>query len=182
MFKSRDVSIHEFQENSKKDKIIEKLNELFQLFKYEDISSRNKESSTNSSNSYQTTHMVSFEGTYSIVEWSSEDLTSNEVTSYVRGYEASLNEIFKRWENESSTNEKESTSGRTIKESSSNKEVEVCLKASYEEDDYEVTKPSYKQLFKINVKYIEENDISKKRNLKKMIYELTKPNWRKRYI
>lgn len=33
---------------------------------------------------------------------------------------------------------------RAIKESSSNKEDEVFLKASYEEDDVEVTKPSYK--------------------------------------
>lgn len=39
------------------------------------------------------------------------------------------------------------------------------MKASDEEDDYEVTKPSYKQLFVISVKLVEENYRIKKCNL-----------------
>lgn len=39
------------------------------------------------------------------------------------------------------------------------------LESIYEEDDYEVTKLCYKQLFKISAKLIEENDKIKKYNL-----------------
>lgn len=97
-----------------------------------------------------------------------EDSTSNEKTSLVRGCEGetSSSAIFeKRRENKTSINEEESISGRTLEESSSNEEDEVCLKSSDKEDDHEVTKLSYKQLFKLSVKLIKENDNIKKRNL-----------------
>lgn len=77
--------------------------------------------------------------------------------------EASSSEIFeRRTGNKSSTNKDESTSERTIEESSLNEEDEVYLKTSHEENDYEVTKSSYKQLFKTSAKLIEENDKVKK--------------------
>lgn len=47
----------------------------------------------------------------------------------------------------------------------SNKEYEVCFKLYHKEDDHEVTKSSYKQLFQISAKLIEENDNIIKRNL-----------------
>lgn len=40
--------------------------------------------------------------------------------------------------------EETSTSGRNIEKPSFDEEDEVCVKASYEEDDVEVTKLSYK--------------------------------------
>lgn len=52
-----------------------------------------------------------------------------------------------------------------IKESSSNKEDGVFLEASYEEDTIEVTKPSYKQLFKMNTELVKENDKHRECNL-----------------
>lgn len=55
--------------------------------------------------------------------------------------------------------------GITFKESSSNEEVEVCLKVLHEKDDHEVTKLSYKMLFKLSDNLIEENDKIKKCNL-----------------
>lgn len=55
--------------------------------------------------------------------------------------------------------------GRTIKESSSNEEDEVFLKASFEEDEVEVTKQSNTQIFKISAKFVEENYKLKKLNL-----------------
>lgn len=90
-----------------------------------------------------------------------EDSTSNEENLSMRGCEeeASSDGIFKR-RDKASKNEESQPQG-TIGESSSNKENEVFLKASYEEDDYEVTNPSYKQLFKISPKLIEENDRTK---------------------
>lgn len=54
---------------------------------------------------------------------------------------------------------------RTIEESSSNKEDKVYLRASYEEDDCKITKPSYKKLFNINTKLVEENNKLIKHNL-----------------
>lgn len=54
---------------------------------------------------------------------------------------------------------------RTLEESSSNEEDKACLKSSHKKDDYEVTKPSSKQLFKISNKLIEENDNINKHNL-----------------
>lgn len=92
-----------FRKKLKKDEIIEKLNKPVQLLKDKGTSSKTKEYS-NSSNSYQTNPMDSFERTYSVVEQSSENSTSNEGTSYVREYKASLNEIFERRETEASTN------------------------------------------------------------------------------
>lgn len=68
-------------------------------------------------------------------------------------------------EEETENSKKDSTSGRIIEETSLNEEDEVFLKASYEKDDYEVTKSSYKRLFKISAKLVEENDRIKKRNL-----------------
>lgn len=54
---------------------------------------------------------------------------------------------------------------RTFKDFSSNKGNDVCLKICHEEDDHEVTKLSYKQLFKLSSKLIEKNDKIKKYNL-----------------
>lgn len=71
-----------FQEKSKKEEIIKKLNEIIQILKDEGKSSNFEESST-SLNSYQTTPMVSLEITYSIVEQYSKNSTSNEGTSCV---------------------------------------------------------------------------------------------------
>lgn len=89
--------------------------------------------------------MISFKRTYSIVERSSEDSTSNEKISSVKGCEekALSNKIFEKRENIASINQEESTSGKNIKESSFKKDV-VCLKLSHEEEGYEVTKTSYK--------------------------------------
>lgn len=44
IIKSKDESVHDFHEKSKKNEIIEKLNELVKLFKDEGIRSRNEES------------------------------------------------------------------------------------------------------------------------------------------
>lgn len=74
ILKLNNGSLHEFQEKSRKKKVIEKLSKLVQLLKYEGASSKTEESPT-SSNSYQTTPIVSFERTYSIVEKFLEDLT-----------------------------------------------------------------------------------------------------------
>lgn len=56
--------------------------------------------------------MGSFERTYSVVERSSEDSSSNDVTSLLRGYEEDTlsNEIFEGRENEAFTNEENPTS------------------------------------------------------------------------
>lgn len=64
-----------FQEKSKKDEIVENLKELVQLIKDKGI--RLEVSLSNSLKYYKTTHMVA--------ERSSENSTSNEGTSYVRG-------------------------------------------------------------------------------------------------
>lgn len=135
--------------------------ELFQLLKDEGASSKAEESPT-SSNSYQTTLLASFKRIYSVVERYSEDSTSNEGTSCVRNCEVEVSSsgIFERRKGEET-----STSGRNIEEPYSNKEVDVFLKASYEEDDVEVTKPSYKQLFRISAKLVKENDKLRKYNL-----------------
>lgn len=55
--------------------------------------------------------------------------------------------------------------GRTLEESSSNEKNKLELEVYHEEDDYKVTKPSYKKLFKISNNLIEENDNIKKRDL-----------------
>lgn len=81
ILKSKDGSLHEFQEKSKKQKIVEKLNYLIQLLKDEEV--KTKESST-SSYSYHITHVQSFKRTHSVVEQSSEDSTSNEGPSCSR--------------------------------------------------------------------------------------------------
>lgn len=93
--------------------------------------------------------MASFERIYSVLERSSK----NQGTSRAKNFEEEVSSswIFER--------------GRDEEESSSNKEDEDLLKESYEEDDCKVTKPSYKELFKISVKLVEENDRIKKHNL-----------------
>lgn len=60
-------------------------------------------------------------------------------------------------ENKTYADDEESTLRRTLKESSSNKEDEVCLKVSHKEYDHEVTKLSYQQLVKLSSKLIEKN-------------------------
>ena len=45
------------------------------------------EESSTSSYSYHTTHVESFETTYSLIEWSSKNSTSNEGTSCLRNGE-----------------------------------------------------------------------------------------------
>lgn len=148
------------------------MNEFFQLLKYKGMSLNQEESlATSSTNSYKSTRVISFEITVSVVERSSEDSTSNEETS--------SREIFDGIkENKTSTNSQESASGRTFKGSSSNKEDEVCLKVSHEEDDPEVTMLSYKKLFKLSAKLIQENDNIKnhKLDLKDYIEFLEKSN------
>lgn len=112
---------------------------------------KNKES-TNSSYSYHTTSVESFKITYSVVEWYSEDSTSNEGTSCVRKWkeeEVSSSKIFE------SRNTRETwTSGRNKKELSSNEDDEVCLKTTYEVDTILGTKSSYEQLFRINTQLL----------------------------
>lgn len=95
--------------------------------------------------------MEYFKRTYSVVEWSLEGSTSNEGTSCLRNLkeEASSSGIFERIKGGEM-----STWRRTIKESSSNEEDKVFLKASYKEDIVKAIKPSYKHLFKISTKLI----------------------------
>lgn len=53
-------------------------------------------------------------------------------------------------------NSQQTTSkNQPLVESSSNEEDEIFLKAFHEETDYEVTKLSYKQLFKLSTNLIE---------------------------
>lgn len=77
ILKSKDGSIHKFQEKTKTG-IFEMLKELVQQLKDEGFNSNTEESLPTSSNSYQTTPMVSFKRIYSVIEWSSEDSTSSE--------------------------------------------------------------------------------------------------------
>lgn len=83
------------------------------ILKDEGASSKVEETS-NSSNSCQTTHMTSFGRTYTIVEQSSEESTSNEGTLCVRRCEeeVSSSEIY-----EIRSRKDTSTSGRSIEES-----------------------------------------------------------------
>lgn len=62
------------------------MKELVQLLKDEYVRLENKESLT-SAYSYHTTSVESSERTYSLVERSSKDSTSNEGNSYSRNYE-----------------------------------------------------------------------------------------------
>lgn len=78
--KSKDESLYEFQEKSRKNEILEKMNELVHFLKNEET--KTEESSTLSF-SYHTTQAESFERTYAMVEWSSENSTSNEGTCYL---------------------------------------------------------------------------------------------------
>lgn len=52
-----------------------------------------------------------------------------------------------------------------MKESSSNEEDEICLKASYEEDTIQGVKPSYAQLFRMSGQLVEENDKLRERTI-----------------
>lgn len=85
------------------------MNELVQLLKGRDISSKIEESSATSSNSYQKTLMVSFERKYSVVKWPLENSTSNEGTSSVRGNKEEISSIgfFEIREKETSTNKED---------------------------------------------------------------------------
>lgn len=128
-------------------------------------------SSTNSCEE-KSTPIISLERKVSCVEWSSEDSTSNEITTSKIKYEGEVSSsviLEKINEKEVSTsniftystsrrNLEEITFGITFKESSTKEEYEFCLKASYEEDDHELTKLSYEQLFKLNTKLIQVND------------------------
>lgn len=123
--------------------------------------SKFKEESSTSSYSYHTTLAESFKMTYWAVERSLKDSTSNEGTFYSRnGKEEEVSSIFEQmrgWET--------STSEENMKEYSSDKEHEVCLKATYDVNTFSSSKPSYEQLFRMSGQFVEENDKLRERFL-----------------
>lgn len=54
---------------------------------------------------------------------------------------------------------------RNIKQYSSSEEDEILLKVSYKDDTIKVTKPSYEQLFIMNVQLVKENEKLRECNL-----------------
>lgn len=156
--KSEDRNLHKFQEKSRKQEIKQKLNKIDQLLKDEGI--QTKESSF-SPYYYHKTLVESFERTCSVVEQYSKYSTSIEGPYFSRNdKEEDVSSILKRRRGGDI-----STSGRNMKQLSSNEENEIFLKASYEEDTTKVTKSFYEQLFKMGSQLVKENDKLKEHDL-----------------
>lgn len=106
--------------------------------------------------------MQSLERTYLLVERSSKDSTYIEGPSYSRNDKE--DEEFSLILEQRRGGEP-STSGRNMKESFSNEEDEILLKASYEGDIILSIKPSYVKLFRMCHQLVKENSKLRKRTI-----------------
>lgn len=119
------------------------MNELIQLLKDKEV--KTEESST-SLYSYHTTPIESFKRIYSVVETILSRFNINLGPSCSRNDKEEEEEFSSILEQ--IRGGETSTSKRNMKESSFNKEYEICLKTSYETDTIPGVKPSYAQLFR----------------------------------